>query len=232
MCKVINGICLNEVKLVTGKIVIKTAGLLAVLLVVFSSTACSGLWYRIDRSQLDRIPNDEKLDLFDAENEVIIAKDNIEAVERNIADGRRLVDKARKKVELLKDNIDVAGISSPDVLALYREWAKARLDMREDKMRHLYLKRKASDEQLWLARARYELAKATLVHDHDPERGASVKIKDFENQVADREKIVADYLKQLDQSKAMLEELQIRYDDVSKRLQEASGGAFGGPWVE
>ncbi len=202
------------------------------LLMVSAGSGCSGLWYRIDRSQLDRIPNDEKLDLFDAENEVIIAKDNIEAVERNIADGRRLVEKARKKVELLKDNVEVAGISSPDVLALYREWAEARLAMREDTMRHLYLKRKASDSQLWLARARYELAKAQLVHDHDPERGASVNIKDFEKQVADREKTVADFMQQIDQSKARLEELRIRYDDVSKRLQEASGGAFGGPWVE
>ena len=216
----------------TGWQKIKKFGPLALLLWVFSSSACAGLWYRVDRSQLDRIPNDEKLDLFDAENEVIIAKDNIEAVERNIADGRRLVDKARKKVELLKDNTDVAGINSADVLTLYREWAEARLKMREDNMRHLYLKRKASEAQLWLARARYELAKAKLVQNFDPERGNSINIKNFENQVADREKIVADFLQQIDQSRAMLEEFRIRYDDVSKRLQEASGGAFGGPWVE
>lgn len=202
------------------------------ILSLLASTACNGLWYRIDRSQLDRIPNDEKLSLFDAENEVIIAKDNIEAVERNIADGRRAVERARQKVELLKDNAEIAGINSPEVLALYREWAELRFAMREDSMRHLYLKRKVSEHQLWLARARYEMAKAQLVHDHDPERGASVNVDDFAKQVADREKTVADLLAELDQSKAVLEEFRIRYDDVSKRLQEASGGAFGGPWVD
>jgi len=43
--------------------------------------------------------------------------------------------RAREKVDLLKDNPEVAGITSPDVLALYTEWANLRLEMREDESR-------------------------------------------------------------------------------------------------
>jgi len=193
---------------------------------------CAGLWHRIDRDDLDRIPNDEKLALFDAENEVIIAKDNIEAVEREISDGRESVERARDKVKALQDNPDVAGITSPDVLDLYREWASLRHDVRKDQMRHAYVKREAADDDLWLARARYELAKAQLVHDHDPERGADVNVEGFEGQVQDWEAKVAERQADIDESRIVLEEVRSRYDDVSKRLQEASGGAFGGPWAD
>lgn len=203
-----------------------------VVLLAASQGACFGLWHRIDRGQLDRIPNDEKLALFDAENEVIIAKDNIEAVEREIADGRVAVDKARDKVKLLEESKEVSGITSPDVLNLYKEWAGLRFDLRQDEMRHLYLKREVFEQQLWLARARYELAKAQLVHDHDPERGADVDVKAFEGQVADHEKTVAEGQAKLDESRIAQEEIRSRYDDVSQRLQEASGGAFGGPWAD
>lgn len=202
------------------------------LISLVCSVGCGGLWHRIDRNDLDRIPNDEKLALFDAENEVIIAKDNIEAVDRELADGREAIKKAREKLKFLKDNDEVAGVASPEVLDLYREWAALRLDLREDEMRHAYLKRKVAEENLWLARARYELAKAQLVHDHDPERGSEVNIEGFENQVADREGGVAERMADLDESKVMQEEIRSRFDDVSRRLQEASGGAFGGPWAE
>ncbi|MBN2359081.1 MAG: hypothetical protein JXR83_06480 [Deltaproteobacteria bacterium] len=205
-------------------------GVVAVLLL--ASGGCFGLWHRIDRAALDRIPNEEKLTLFDAENDVIISKDDIEAVEREISDGRVATKRAREKVDLLKDNQEVAGITSPDVLALYNEWAQLRLELREDEMRHLYVKRDLVGEKLWLARARYELAKAQLVHDHDPERGADVDVPAFENQVKDKEAIVQQAMAKLDESKIILEEIRNRYDATSARLQEASGGAFGGPWAD
>ena len=162
-------------------------GVPLLLVLVLGGTACGGLWHRIDRDALDRIPNDEKLALFDAENEVIIAKDSIEAAEREISDGREQVVRARAKVRQLDENPDVAGISSPDVLELYKEWAQLRFEMREDEMRHYYVRRKVAEEEVWLARARYEMAKAQLVHDHDPERGASVNVENFEEQAKDRE---------------------------------------------
>jgi len=207
-------------------------GALALAVGVVGQLGCAGLWHRIDRDDLDRIPNDEKLALFDAENEVIIAKDNIEAVEREISDGREAVERARVKIKALEENPDVAGISSPDVLELYREWAKLRYELREDEMRHSYVKREVADEELWLARAHYELAKAQLVHDHDPERGADVDVEAFEGQVQDWEAKVAERQAELDESRIIREEVRSRYDDVSKRLQEASGGAFGGPWAD
>lgn len=207
-------------------------GALALAVGVLGQLGCFGLWHRIDRDELDRIPNDEKLALFDAENEVIIAKDTIEAVDREISDGREKVKRAREKVKALDENPDVAGITSPDVLELYREWAKLRFELREDELRHSYVKREVAEEELWLARARYEAAKAQLVHDHDPERGADVDVEDFEGQVQDWEAKVAERQADLDESRMVLEEVRSRYDDVSKRLQEASGGAFGGPWAD
>lgn len=199
---------------------------------LLAGSGCFGLWNRIDRGQLDRIPNEEKLALFDAENDVIISKDDIEAVEREISDGRVATKRAREKVDLLNDNPDVAGINSPDVMALYTEWANLRLEMREDEMRHLYIKRDLVEQKLWLARAKYELAKAQLVHDHDPERGADVDVPAFEGQVKDKEAVVQEWLAKLDESKIILEEIRNRYDATSARLQEASGGAFGGPWAD
>lgn len=218
-----------ELKYNSGR---RLSGLVGIIACCVLSSGCFGLWHRIDRDALDRIPNDEKLALFDAENAVIIAKDNIEAVERRISDGRKAVDSAREKMQLLEENPKVAGISSPDVLELYKEWAALRLELRQDEMRHYYLLRDVAEDELWLARASYEMEKARLVHDLDPEKGAGVNLEGFEQQTADREIVVGEGKAKIDESKIILEEVRSRYDSVSQRLQESSGGAFGGPWAD
>src|SRR5690606_22090716 len=66
-------------------------------------TGCAGLGQRVDRSLLDGVPNEEKLLLFDAENGVYIAKDEMETAERALGDAARALSRAKAFAKVIKE---------------------------------------------------------------------------------------------------------------------------------
>lgn len=192
-----------------------------------------GLWYRVDRDHLDDVPNEEKLLLFDAENGVYIAKDEIESARRAIEDA----EKALTRAERYQDVIDSrrsssSAIDTPEVLSLLAQWNDARIALRELEVEAAEERLSAAEVRLYASRARYERAKALLVKDHNPEEGTSVDLADFDDQVAAAE---VDEKEALDAVKVLEDQVsaaRARYNDLSRRLQAASGGAYGGPWAD
>lgn len=203
------------------------------LLIAAGLAGCAGLWHRVDRSLLDDVPNEEKLLLFDAENGVYIAKDEMETAERALRDAERALARARD----YDDVIDArkksgAVVDTPEVLALLEEWNDARIEVRKAEVAYMKQKRETAEARLWASRARYEHAKAKLVKDHNPEDGTDIDLEGFSGQVTDKEAVEAEKQAALVEREKVVSEKRALYNKLSDQLQKRSNGAYGGPWAD
>lgn len=207
--------------------------LVVVALILVFASACAGLSKRVDRALLDQVPNEEKLLLFDAENGVLIARDEFDVAERARKDALAALDRARRYRDVIAQRRSSGeSIDTPDVLQMLEQWNDARIAVREREVDLADVQRRTADVRLWAARARYERAKAKLVKDFSPEAGNDVKLEDFDAQVAEweaREK-EADAL--VEESRTAVREARKTYDDLASRLSALSKGAYGGPWAD
>lgn len=205
----------------------------SVLLALVVSSACVGLGSRVDRSALADVPNEELLVLFDAENDVYIARDESDMASRNLQDARVALDKARRYREVVAERrTSGASIDSVPVLDLLGTWNDARITMRQAEVELRDTEFMTSDTRLWAARARYELEKARLVKDKNPAVGKDLELKSFEDQAkswAEREATAAAAVAE---KTAAVVAARTRYYELSRQLQTQSGGAYGGPWAD
>lgn len=203
------------------------------LLLVSALSGCAGLWHRVDRSLLDDVPNEEKLLLFDAENGVYIAKDEMETADRALRDAERALERARGYDDVISARKNSgAVVDTPEVLALLEEWNDARIEVRKAEVAYMQQKRRTAEARLWASRARYEHAKARLVKDHNPEDGTDIDVEGFREQVADKERVEEEQQAALVELEKTVSEKRALYNKLSDQLQQRSNGAYGGPWAD
>lgn len=207
----------------------RTLLLVAALAVVTSSTGC-GLRYRVDRSDLDRIPPEDKLGLFDAENDVLIAKDEMAAAKADKEDTRKALSDAESQASLLQKR--ASSEKDPKIAGLLRKWATQKLEWRKADVALAEARADAADAVLMAARARYERAKAVVMKERAPRLATGISIKDFDGQLKDRDQDAASGRKNTERVRAERDRKRASYDDVSRELQQLSGGAYGGPWAD
>ncbi len=199
----------------------------------FFAGGCAGLSERVDRAALNAVPNDELLLLFDAENAVYIARDEADLAGRNLQDARLALGRARNYRELITERrTGGATIDSVQVLDLLGEWNDVRIAMRESEVALREAELSTSDVRLWAARARYEKEKARLVKDKNPTVGKDIDLQRFETQVTEWSAKETEAQKLLDEKNAVVVGHRDQYFALSRRLQEASKGAYGGPWAD
>lgn len=189
-----------------------------------------GLRHRVDRDLLETVPPEDKLALFDAENDVLIAKDEREAALTDKEDAQRAVDDAEKDVTAIRKRADAE--RDPRLRTLLSTWADRKIAWREAEVDLCVARRDAADEALMAARARYERAKAQIVKERVPRKATDIDLKDFLGQVKDREADAADSRKDVDKARAERDKKRAAYDETSRQLQQLSGGAYGGPWAD
>lgn len=203
------------------------------LLLAGALSGCAGLWHRVDRSLLDGVPNEEKLLLFDAENGVYIAKDEMETADRALRDAERALERAREYRRVIASRKNSgAVVDTPEVLALLEQWNDARIEVRKAEVSYMAQKRRAAEASLWASRARYEHAKARLIKDHNPEGGAGLKVESFKEQVEDKERVEDEQQEKLRELETVVSEKRAEYNKLSDQLQQLSKGAYGGPWAD
>lgn len=205
----------------------------AVAVFVVGVAGCTGLSARVDRGALAEVPNEELLVLFDAENGVYIARDEADLASRNLQDARTALAKARAYRETVAQRrTSGATIDSVPVLDLLGQWNDARIAMREAEVELRDLELATSDTRLWAARARYELEKARLVKDKNPAVGKDIELNDFEAQATAWQARETEAAAKLAEKTAVVVEARARYFELSRQLQQRSGGAYGGPWAD
>jgi hypothetical protein len=207
--------------------------LLVGLCVAQSGCALLGLWHRVDRDALEMVPNEEKLLLFDAENGVYIASDEMETAARAVQDAERALARAENYADVIDERRSSgSAIDTPEVLDLLERWNDLRIEMRQEELAVAEQRVEASGKRLWASRARYERAKALLIKNHVPEEGTSIEMADFDEQVADYEVDEKEALAALEELEKGLSAKRATYIEVSRKLQATSKGAYGGPWAD
>ncbi len=209
--------------------------LAALVVVVGATPGCFlfGLSHRIDRDLLEQIPNEEKLLLFDAENGVYIAKDEIQDARRAVEDAEHALERAERYDDVIQTRKESgAAIDTPQVINALSEWNAARIELRQAEVAYREQQVSTAESRLWASRARYERAKARLVKDFDPEEGADIDVVDFDEQVKDLEADEQEEQKALDELEKQMQLARGKYNQLSVRLQKMSGGAYGGPWAD
>ncbi len=206
------------------------------LLAAISIHGCGGLSYQVDRDLLREVSVEHKLLLFEAENEVGIAFDEQEQIQRQIKDTRAEIAKAKAlSVEAERDadrasdkndgRAEQLALASREVLALKRDFLEARVTMLRKKL-------SAQDDLLQVALAKYELAKAKLVKKNNVEGAASLDLADFEEQVSK-------YVDAARASQATVSEydkeavvLRNAWQAARAKLEQSGGAGAASPWAD
>ncbi|MEO1227553.1 MAG: hypothetical protein AAFZ18_01520 [Myxococcota bacterium] len=207
------------------------------LLVAATLAACgSDPRLRVDGSVLERISVENRLLLFDAENELDIAIDDrdqlleemraLELRRRTALDGQEDAERAARR---FRDDGDA---ERAEIAALRGDAAGARLE-------HLGARRKATEVRLArqervlvVAEARFELAKARLVKRNNVPGAADLRIEEFEKQVTRYQEKVAAFDERLAEAEAQVAEREEAWSMASARLRQASRGAYGSRWLD
>lgn len=207
----------------------RKSALAAVFLAGLLQAGC-GLRHRVDRDLLDPIPPEDKLQLFGAENDVLIAKDEIEAARADKEDAQDAVERAERDASIQSKR--AGSEKDKKVAALLRLWGQKRVEWRDAEVDLCDARRDAAKSELAAARARYERAKAQIVKERTPRAATGISLKDFDGQVKSYESDATSERKAMERVRAARDKKRKAYDEVSRQLQTASGGAYGGPWAD
>ncbi|HEY1098558.1 MAG TPA: hypothetical protein VGF99_06505 [Myxococcota bacterium] len=206
---------------------------LLLVVAVVAVGGCAGLSERVDRNALNAVPNEELLVLFDAENGVYIARDESDLASRTLQDAKLALSRARAYRDVIAERRTTgATIDSVAVLDLLAAWNDERIAMREAEVAWRETELATSDTRLWAARARYEREKARLVKDKNPSAGTGIELARFDEQVKHWATREAEAEAEIAAKNAVVVEKRAKYFDLSRRLQEQSAGAYGGPWAD
>ena len=209
---------------------------LVVLMAGFAPACATPPTLRVRSDVLDKITIENKLLLFDAENELNIAIDARDQVVDEIARLKEDAKRARKKRQVAERDQDVfadKGDTERARLAVLRgqaaeaqiEYVDARLDwarQRLDKERR----------QLVVAKAKFELAKAKLVKKNNVPGASSIDLEDFEDQVKSYAEDVGDSEADILEAEASMKRAEDVWVAANGALRDASGGALGSRWLE
>jgi chromosome segregation ATPase len=190
----------------------------------------------VDRDVLEKITIENKLLLFDAENELNIAIDSRDQVVDEIEQIKEDIRRAKKKLEVAErdqesfadkgdaERAKIAGFKAVsedariDYLDARLDWARSKLDRERAK--------------LIVAKAKFELAKARLVKKNNVPGASGIEITDFEEQVKDYEEDVASTDSDITESESEMKQKEDAWLAASKSLRQATGGALGSRWID
>lgn len=199
--------------------------------------ACaSGPRKRVDGKVLEKLTIENRLLLFDAENELNIAidaryqvLDEIEQIKIDIERAKEKLETARRDEDLFADK---GNLERVEVAALRAETQKTRINYLEARLDWARERLDVEDEKLDVARAEFELAKARLVKKNNVPGASKITIEDFEKQVSKFEERVEDADRDVEKALAKLSEREEAWVQASRALQEATGGALGSRFLE
>jgi chromosome segregation ATPase len=204
---------------------------------LLSLVACrSAPKLRVDKDVLEKITIENKLLLFDAENELNIAIDSRDQVVDEIEQIKDDIKRMQKKREVAlrdadtfsdkgdKDRAQIAAARAQEASA-HIEYLHARLDW----VRERLVRERA---KLIVAKAQFELAKARLVKKNNVPGASDIDLADFETQVANYTKDVDGSTADIKEAEAEMKAAEQTWTVAVKQLQTATGGALGSRWLE
>lgn len=191
---------------------------------------------RVDGSVLEKLTIENRLLLFEAENELNIAVDSRYQVVDEIEQMKVDIEKAKEKLAVARRDEDLfakKGDSERATLAALRaESQLTRIRYLEARLSWARERLEVEDKRLDVALAEFELAKARLVKKNNVPGASKIKVEKFEAQVDRLEAKAEAADKSVEKALVRLTEREEAWIQASRALQEASGGAFGSRWLD
>jgi hypothetical protein len=195
-----------------------------------------GLRHTVDRSLLRNVPIEDRLALFDAENDFLIVEDErdrhvqrIRSLKRGIDDAKRLVQEAQSDGARARTKRDNA---AAEVARLAEASYEYKVEYLEEALGYARARLKAHGLQVDGARARYELAKARVVEKNKLEGAEDVKLAEFESQAEEHAAATRTTEEALTARKAEVLEARNAWTAAQEKLRDASGGGLGNAWID
>ncbi len=201
-----------------------------------SLAGCGGLAYTVDRKLLGDLAIEHKLTLFEAENEMFIAEDELEQLSRQAHEARVAIQRAEaginesesdfERAQAKKDNA-AAGLAQSAVAAQGKkiEYLDASLTLLSARLAMQAILVSVAD-------ARYELAKAKLVKRNNVRGAAEVMLEDFERQVDQYMEKAHARQADVDAAAKIADAKKNDWRAARQALSKASGGGLGSPWAD
>jgi hypothetical protein len=191
---------------------------------------------RVDRDLLRDLTVESKLVLFEAENEVSIALDEVEQLTRQIRDTRAQV----KEIDVLKNEADAdadrararkdekaveVAKRAYDILDLKRRYV-------EQRVRVLKAKLAAQDKLVRVSYAKYELAKAKLVKKNNVRGADKIELADYESQVDKVVEKAREAAASVDEAEKEAAAKKQEWVAARNQLESSAGGGASSPWAD
>ncbi len=206
-------------------------------LLVLALVACrSAPSQRVDRDVLERISIENKLLLFDAENELNIAIDARDQVVDELEQLKEDLRRVRLKQNVAERDVQVFGdkgdVERAKVAALRAEAAEAQHEFLQARLAWARERLARERQKLIVAKAKFELAKATLVKKNNVPGASEIELSDFEAQVSSYAGEVGEYDADVTEAEAEMKTREGEWVARAKALQAATGGALGSRWLD
>ncbi|MBN1960942.1 MAG: hypothetical protein JW841_08345 [Deltaproteobacteria bacterium] len=207
-----------------------------ILATVLLLGGCGGLSYQVDRDLLLEVSVENKLLLFEAENEVSIAIDELEQISRQIQKVKQQISSVNSQRNAAEADYERADSkedekamqiakTSADILELKKDFLEARVSLFEEKL-------KAQDGLVRVAFAKYELAKAKLVKKNNVRGADKIDLADYEAQVDEVVAVAREEQQAINETEKEVETLRKQWLDSRNQLEQTSGGGAASPWAD
>ena len=211
--------------------------LLLVIALHISASGCgSAPRLRVAADVLEKITIENKLRLFDAENELNIAIDARDQVVDEIAQIKDDIRRTRKKREVAIRDEEVfeskGDAQRKELSALRRAAAGAHIDYLQARLEWARGRLDRQRAELVVAKAKFELAKARLVKKNNVPGASDIDLADFEAQVEDYRADVGETNEDIADAEIEMKAREQNWIAQSKALQNATGGALGSRWLD
>ncbi|OGQ84222.1 MAG: hypothetical protein A2289_08800 [Deltaproteobacteria bacterium RIFOXYA12_FULL_58_15] len=190
----------------------------------------------MDRDLLAEITIENKLLLFDAENDVSIAIDERERLSREIHQTKLDIVDAELQVDEAEEDGDRAAEKGDEKRAqlsvMAGEVFLLKIDYLHEQLGFLRAKLAAQDELIMVAKAKYELAKAKLVKRNNVRGAQDIELADYEGQVDEYIGGAKETRLDLAEIEKEVELVKNQWLQTRDKLMASSGGGLGSPWAE
>ena len=197
---------------------------------------CGTLSYTIQTEDFIELSSDNKVLLFDAENEIAMVMDAHDELQKEIFMIKRDIRLTNKQLEAAEIALDKASdednVKAEQVAELAVSVFLKKLTYLDEKLEIANEKYDTHEVVLHVALAKYELAKAMLVRKFNLADAQDIEIVDFEEQIKDFEEDAQERTASFAELEQSAEALKKDWLAERDKLARASGGGWGSPWVE
>lgn len=202
----------------------------------FSFVAGSCGHLTVDRDLLADVSIKQKLELFEAENEVSMALDDSEQTQRDIYEKKLELIEAEDNLEYFEDDIRHSlSKGTPNAAEISRQARKVednRIGYLRAELASLRLRQEMQRCLIDVAMAKFELAKAKLVKRSNLRGASGMELNDFEAQVDEYIAFAKDAQGKFGGSERVVKKAKDVWLKARSELHRSSGGSIGSPWSE